>query len=94
MTVSANTSISGSSQINQPDIQGSRRAQSSASSVEDQTRLSADQDQTQQLRAALAQQPEVRQERVAAVRQSLTDGSKQPSNEQIARAIVDEYSPT
>ena len=92
MNISANTSIAGTNGVNQPDVQGNRRAQFSASSVEDRTRLSADQEQTQKLRAAVAQQPEVRQERVAALRQALADGSHQVSNDQIAGAIVDEYS--
>jgi flagellar biosynthesis anti-sigma factor FlgM len=93
MNITANTPISGSTDVSQPDVQNSRRAQSSASSVEDRTRLSANQDQTQQLRAEVARQPEVRQDRVAAVRQSLTNGTG-PSNDQIAGAILNEYSQT
>jgi hypothetical protein len=93
MTVSGNTSMSGTNGADQSDVQVNRRAQFSASTMEDRTRLSANQDQTQQLRAALAQQPEVRQDRVAAVRQSLTDCA-QPSNDQIAQSILNEYSQT
>jgi flagellar biosynthesis anti-sigma factor FlgM len=97
MNISANTSVSGTDQLNQtgasqPDVQASRARSSAASGeVKDQTRLSANQDQTGQLSALVAQQPEVRQDRVAAVSQALSNGTYQVSNQQIAGAISDEY---
>jgi negative regulator of flagellin synthesis FlgM len=44
----------------------------------------------QQLKAQLAQVPDVRSERVAALRQQVQQGTYKPTNDQIANAMVSE----
>jgi len=46
----------------------------------------------QTLKAALAKVPEVRAERVAALRQQVHSGSYHPSNEKVAGAMIKEFS--
>ena len=54
---------------------------------QDQARLSVDNETIQQLKSNLSQVPEVRQERVDALRQALSDGSYQVSDQQLSDAI-------
>lgn len=56
----------------------------------DTVQLSGALGQVQQLKAELAQVPEVRSDRVAALRQKVQEGSYNPSNEQVAGAMVSE----
>jgi|SRR5208282_3448416 len=58
--------------------------------VEDTFQLSGTLGQVQQLKAQLAQTPDVRSERVAALRQQVQQGTYKPTNEQIANAMVSE----
>jgi negative regulator of flagellin synthesis FlgM len=69
---------------------GSSSQQSSAAAIssnQDRTQLSGDSTTVQQLKASLAQVPEVRQQRVAALRQAVGNGSYQVSDEQLSDAI-------
>ncbi len=56
-------------------------------SGQDQAQLSVDNDTIQQLKANLSQVPEVRQERVDALRQAVSNGSYQVSDQQLSDAI-------
>jgi negative regulator of flagellin synthesis FlgM len=56
-------------------------------SGQDKAQLSVDSATVQQLKSTLSQLPEVRQERVNALRQAVNDGSYQVSNQQLADAI-------
>ena len=56
----------------------------------DTVQLSAAVSQVQQLTAQLAQTPDVRAARVAALQQQVQQGTYQPGNEQIAAAMMSE----
>ena len=56
-------------------------------SGQDQAQLSVDNDTIQQLKTNLSQVPEVRQERVDALRQAVSDGSYQVSDQQLSDAM-------
>jgi flagellar biosynthesis anti-sigma factor FlgM len=68
-----------------------RNNQAAANNVfgEDQAQLSGVHVQVQALAAQVAQLPEVRQERVNALRQVVSEGSYQPGPEQTAQAMLD-----
>jgi flagellar biosynthesis anti-sigma factor FlgM len=69
---------------------GSSTAQGSTASVgssQDQAQLSANSGTVQQLQTALSQVPEVRQDRVDALRQAMSNGSYQVSDQQLGDAI-------
>jgi len=69
---------------------GSPAALSSSASVEsgqDQAQLSRDSGTVQQLKTMLSQVPEVRQDRVDALRQAIGNGSYQVSDQQLGDAI-------
>ena len=59
----------------------------SVDSDQDQAQLSVNNDTIQQLKANLSQVPEVRQERVDALRQAVSDGSYQVSDQQLSDAM-------
>jgi negative regulator of flagellin synthesis FlgM len=56
-------------------------------SGQDQAQLSVDNETIQQLKTNLSQVPEVRQERVNALRQAVSNGSYQVSDQQLTDAI-------
>jgi negative regulator of flagellin synthesis FlgM len=56
-------------------------------SGQDQAQLSVDSTTIQQLRTNLSQVPEVRQERVEALRQAVSNGSYRVSDQQLSAAI-------
>jgi flagellar biosynthesis anti-sigma factor FlgM len=56
-------------------------------SGQDQAQLSADSVTVQQLKANLSQVPEIRQDRVDALRQAMSNGSYQVSDQQLGDAI-------
>jgi len=56
-------------------------------SGQDQAKLSVDSGTIQHLTSSLAQVPEIRQERVNALRQAVSDGSYQVSDQQLSDAI-------
>lgn len=56
-------------------------------SQQDQTQLSVDNGTVQELKAKLSQLPDVRQERVNALRQAISNGSYQVSNQQLGDAM-------
>ena len=69
---------------------GSSAQQNPAAQVtsgQDKAHLSVDNGTVQQLKSALSQLPEVRQERVNALRQAVNSGGYQVSNQQLADAI-------
>ena len=69
---------------------GSSAAQSStalAASTQDQAQLSVESGTVQQMKTTLSHLPEIRQERVNALRQAVNSGSYQVSNQQLADAI-------
>jgi negative regulator of flagellin synthesis FlgM len=69
---------------------GSPTQQSRTAPVEsgqDQAQLSVNNDTMRQLKASLSQVPEVRQERVEALRQAVSSGSYQVSDQQLSDAI-------
>lgn len=75
---------------------GSSSQQSSlaqVSSGQDQALLSIDSGTVQQLKANLTQLPDVRQERVNALRQAVGSGSYQVSDQQLSDAIGSELLP-
>ena len=74
-----NVARSGSSAPQNPAAQ--------VTSSQDEAQLSVDCGTVQQLKSALSQLPEVRQERVSALRQAVNSGSYQVSNQQLADAI-------
>jgi flagellar biosynthesis anti-sigma factor FlgM len=57
----------------------------------DQAQLSTAHAQVQALAAQVVQLPELRQERVVALRQTVQNGSYRPSSEQVAQAIFCAY---
>ena len=59
-----------------------------ADSGQDQAQLSADSVTIQQLKSQLARVPEVRPERVEALRQAVSSGSYQVSDQQLGNAIA------
>jgi len=71
------------------DTTQTSRSSRSSSAVTDQTQLSADQQQTQQLRDSLNSLPETRTDRVAAAQSAIQNGTL-PSNGQIASAMYQE----
>jgi flagellar biosynthesis anti-sigma factor FlgM len=63
------------------------RSSVSSASGEDQAQISNTHAQVQVLVAQAAQSPDVRQERVNALRQTILEGSYQPSASQVADAV-------
>ena len=63
---------------------------SSTADSQDTFRLSGTLGQVQHLKDQLDQTPDVRSERVAALRQQIQQGTYKPSNEQIANAMISE----
>ena len=91
MTVSGYNSLTPTASITQSDTQQASRSSRNPSPVADQTQLSADQQQTQQLRDSLNSLPETRADRVAAAQNAIRNGQL-PSNGQIAGAMYQELS--
>ena len=59
--------------------------------VTDQTQLSASQSGVQDLKAELTSLPDVRQDRVTALQKAIASGSFQPSDQQIAEAVLGDF---
>jgi flagellar biosynthesis anti-sigma factor FlgM len=66
---------------------GGTRSAASSPLGEDQAQLSSTHVQVQALAAQAAQLPEIRQEKVNALRQVVLEGSYQPSSQQVAEAV-------
>jgi flagellar biosynthesis anti-sigma factor FlgM len=64
---------------------------SQAKEVADQTQLQSSQGRVQELKVELTRLPDVRQERVAALRQAIGNGSFHPSDQQLADAILGDF---
>jgi flagellar biosynthesis anti-sigma factor FlgM len=65
----------------------SRTAQQGPAAQSDQANLSADAQQFSNLRSAISNVPDVRQDRVASLQQAVQSGSYSVSNQQIAAAL-------
>ena len=89
MTVSGSNSLMPADNVTQSDATSTSRSSRNSNQVTDQTRLSADQQQVQQLRDSLNSLSETRTDRVAAARDAVQNGTL-PSNGQIAGAMYDE----
>ena len=88
MRVDGPVSIPESLQPDKVTRSGSPTPQSGAvSSGQDQTQFSVDGQTLQQLKAQISQMPEVRQDRVDALRQAVSSGSYQVSDQQLSDAI-------
>lgn len=70
--------------------QSEQAHQNGAVDGDDQFQPSQTLDQVQRLKSQLAQMPEVRSDRVAALSQKIQQGSYKPTNDQIANAMVSE----
>ena len=91
MRVDAPVSLPESLQPNKVTSSGSPAQQSSAVAVnsgQDQAQFSVDGQTIQQLQAYLSQVPEVRQDRVEALRQAVSSGTYQVSDQQLSDAIA------
>jgi flagellar biosynthesis anti-sigma factor FlgM len=92
MRIDLNQGPQASTETNRSSAAGSGAAGSSSTSNlggEDQAELSSAHVQVQALVAQAAQLPEVRQERVQALRQAVVSGRYQSSPDQVAGAIFD-----
>ena len=90
MRVDASVSLPENLQPNKVSSSGFPAQQGSAAAVnsgQDQAQFSVDSQTIQQLQASLLQVPEVRQERVEALRQAVSSGSYQVSDQQLSDAI-------
>ena len=68
-----------------------RNRPAAASSNQDQAQLSIDSNTIQQLQATLSGVPEVRQDRVDALRQAISSGNYQVSDQQLSDAIGSDW---
>ena len=75
---------------NQNRAGAENRASASSTQGEDQAQLSDAHVQVQALAAQVAQFPEIRQEKVNALRQVVLEGNYRPSSKQLAGALFDE----
>ena len=73
--------------VARPVAQAQQNPSTAVSPGQDQAQLSVDNGTIQQLKANLSQVPEVRQERVSALRQAISSGSYQVSDQQLSNAI-------
>ena len=80
----------GQSKIPAKNISAGEAPESSATETGDSVQFSCTLNQVQQLTAQLAQTPDVRAARVAALQQQVQQGTYQPGNEQIAAAMMSE----
>jgi negative regulator of flagellin synthesis FlgM len=90
MRVNAPVSLPDNLQPEKVTRPGTPTQQSNAVAVntaQDQAQFSVDGQTLQQLKAALSQVPEVRQERVDALRQAVSSGNYQVSDQQLSDAI-------
>jgi flagellar biosynthesis anti-sigma factor FlgM len=90
MRVDASLSFPDNLQPEKVGSSGSSAQQSRPATVsgQDQAQLSVDNDTIQQLKTQLSQVPEVRQDRVDALRQAVSAGSYQVSDQQLSNAIA------
>jgi negative regulator of flagellin synthesis FlgM len=91
MRIDAPVSLPDNLQPDKVTRPGSPAQQSNAVAVntgQDQTQFSVDGQTLQQLQANLSQVPEIRQARVDALRQAVSSGSYQVSDQQLSNAIA------
>lgn len=75
------------SQVGSSSTSGSPSRPGSVNSEQDQAQLSVDSGTMQSLKASLSQLPEVRQDRVDALRQAVSSGTYQVSDQQLSDAM-------
>lgn len=75
------------SQVGNSGSSGPSSRASAVPSGQDQAQLSVDSGTVQTLKARLGQTPEIRQDRVNALRQAISDGTYQVSDRQLSDAI-------
>ena len=89
-----------SDSVQQKNTRGTQASQSEEGhdtgsvDTDDQFQPSPTLDQIQGLKAQLAQMPEIRNERVSALSQKIQQGTYNPTNQQIANAMVSEIGST
>jgi flagellar biosynthesis anti-sigma factor FlgM len=94
MRVDAPVSLPENLQPDKVTRSGFSTQQGSAGAVnsgQDQTQFSVDNQTIQQMQANLSQVPEVRQDRVEALRQAVSSGSYQISDQQISDAMARDW---
>ena len=94
MQVNAPASVPENLQPDKVTRSGSPAQQTSAvpvNSGQDQAQFSVDGETIQQLKANLSQVPEIRQDRVDALRQAVSTGSYQVSDQQLSDAIAGDW---
>jgi len=85
-----------SDSVQQTNTRGTQASQSEEAhetggvDTDDQFQPSPTLDQVQRLKAQLAQVPEIRNERVSSLSQKIQQGTYNPTNQQIANAMVSE----
>ena len=78
--------------VNTPASPNPNGQATAVKTTQDQAQLSVDSSRIEPLRAGLSSVPEVRQERVNALRQAIGQGSYQVTDQQLAGAIYSEMS--
>jgi len=77
--------------VSRPGTPAQQGSASAVPSGQDQAQLSVDSGTVQQLKSRISQLPEIRQERVNALRQAVNSGSYQVSNQQLGDAIGSDH---
>jgi len=75
------------SEVSQSERVSGTNGQASSTSKSAATQPQSDVSASQQLRAKLEQTPEIRQDRVAALRQAMQDGTYKVSSQDLANAV-------
>jgi flagellar biosynthesis anti-sigma factor FlgM len=73
--------------VNRSGNSKSQGTSGAANHAPDQAQLVSDGGKVTQLKAAISQVPEVRDDRIQALRQAMSNGSYHPSSQQLAHAI-------
>ena len=82
----------GQSKIPSSQVAGGNTSESQLSDSGDTVHFSGNLAEIQQLKAQLAQTPEVRADRVSALQQQIQQGTYNPSSEAIAKAMAADFS--
>jgi negative regulator of flagellin synthesis FlgM len=81
----------GQSKVPSSQVAGGSTSESQLSDSGDTVQFSGNLAEIQQLKAQLAQTPEVRADRVAALQQQIQQGTYNPGNEAIANAMIADF---
>ena len=77
--------------VERPGSSMSQKGSSRAGGARDEARLSVDRDKVETMRSELSRLPDVRQDRVDAVRQTVRQGRHPVSDQQLAEVIHSEW---